>query len=163
MACPATGTGMATVGGNPMCHGKIHTTHARTHTHTHTEFFVHKTCCVFGGMTIHNSGKDPHCMQLACMDGTGYFIAWPRTEENGNVLPDEGVMLSGRCLRPHGWLHSIRELKWERKRGFTGSAGPARSSSKREEDARLGAPSLLGPSCLKITLCVCVRIFFLLK
>ena len=142
---------MATVGGKPMCHGKYTPhTHARTHMHTHTcthcEFFVRKTCCVFGGMTIHNSGKDPHCMQLACKDGTGYFIAWPRTEETRNVLPDkEGVMLSGRCLRPHGWLHGVRELKCERKRGFTGSAGPARTSSKREEDARLGAPSLLGP------------------
>lgn len=54
-------------------------------------------------------------MKLACMDGTGYFTAWPRTEETRNVLPDEGVMLSGRCLRPRGWLHGVRELKCKEK------------------------------------------------
>ena len=40
------------------------------------------------------------------MDGTGYFIGWPRTEETRNVLPDkEGVMspLDRTMAGPDGW------------------------------------------------------------
>ena len=110
-------TGMASVEWKPMCVMARYTPHVCACAHTHPEFSVYKNCCVFGGMTIHNSGKDPHCVQIS-LHGWQRLLpnqSWPRGKETRNVLPDkEGVVLSGRCWRPHGGLHDVRKLKCER-------------------------------------------------